>query len=300
MIYYFDLHRKRVFGPMFRKSGVVQRNSYRGFLALYTIYMRPLYKLPSVFFYPRPKFVKGDDTIIVFDAYASERLVNWLCRKWPDKRMIFWYWNVAYDLGIREQVPERVEFWSYSKRDCERYGFRLNTQFFFDCLAGEARQCRALGGRNPSLKALFVGREKGRSEVLHKLAGQLREAGVEVDMRILPAQTGRLRVLKESLMSYRTVINLVKDADILVDYYLDPDAGMSLRPLEAVFFGKKLITNNREILEADFYSPANIYVLGHDGRTLKEFVTCPGEEVAPEIRDRYLLSNWLKRFNGKL
>lgn len=298
MIYYFDLHRTRVFGPMFRKSGVVQRNHFRSFLALYAIRIWPLGKLPSVLFYPEPKFIEGDDMIIVFDTYASARMINWLCRNWPDKRLILWYWNAANNLGIRKLVPDRVEFWSYSEKDCERYGFRYNTQFFFDCLAGEAQQCRSQVRKKPTMKAFFIGRDKGRSKVLGELAERLREAGVEVDLQIRQTKTGRLHTLRESLFSYRTVIDMVKDADILLDYGLDPDTGMSMRPLEALFFGKKLITNNKGILDADFYSPANIYVLDHDVRTLKEFVECPGVEVAPEIRDRYLLSYWLKRFDG--
>nr|MCR4860735.1 hypothetical protein [Bacteroidales bacterium] len=125
-------------------------------------------------------------------------------------------------------------------------------------------------------------------------------AGVEVNMQIRPTQTGKLRVLKESLLPYRAVIDMVKDADILLDIYTDPEAGLSLRPMEAMFFGKKLITNNLGILSADFYSPANIYVLGHDGRSLREFVACPSVLVPPAVRDRYLLSNWLKRFDEAL
>ena len=297
MIYYFDLHKTRVFGPMFRKSGVVHRNPYRGFIAMYAMYFKGLYKLPSAYFYPRPKFVDGDDKIIVFDSYATPRLVNWLCGKWPDKRIIFWYWNSAYNLQMREKVPERVEFWSYSRADCKTYGFRHNTQFFFDCLAEKAAACRAGNKRNPVPKALFIGREKGRAAALDALREQFRAAGVEADFQLVPRPKGRFASSKEKLLSYQAVVDRVADADILVDYYLDPDSGLSLRPLEAMFFGKKLVTNSREILSADFYSPANIYVLGHDTRTLREFVETPGTEVAPRIRDRYLLSNWLKRFD---
>ena len=132
---------------------------------------------------------------------------------------------------------------------------------------------------------------------LDELTAKLREAGAKADFRIIRRPEGRLAFMREKLLSYQAVIDLVKDADILVDYYLDTDSGLSLRPMEALFFGKKLVTNNRSILSEDFYSPANIYVLGHDGRSLREFVECPGEAVAADIRDRYLLSNWLKRFD---
>ena len=267
---------------------------------MYMMSFPGLYRLPSSFFYPKPEFVDGDDKIIVFDTYSTERLVNWLCEKWPDKRIIFWYWNPVNNFLIQKRVPQRVEFWSYSKADCGLHGFRYNTQFFFDCLAAEAESCRARKVRNLVPKALFIGRDKGRDGVLSELEDQLREAGAEADFRIVRRPKGRFGFVREKLLPYQTVIDLVKGADILVDYSKAPDGGLSLRPLEAMFFGKKLITNNREILSADFYSPANIYVLGHDKRSLREFVEMPGVEIAPEIRDRYLLSNWLRRFDEAL
>ena len=126
------------------------------------------------------------------------------------------------------------------------------------------------------------------------------EAGAEPDFRIVRRPEGRYVSIREKLMPYSEVVDMAMGADILVDYSLNPTSGLSLRPMEALFFGKKLITNNSEILSADFYSPSNIYVLGHDNRTLREFVECPGTEVLPEVRDGYLLSSWLKRFDESL
>ena len=35
--------------------------------------------------------------------------------------------------------------------------------------------------------------------------------------------------------------------------------GLTLRSLESIFFGKKLITDNRDIVNYDFYKKENIY-----------------------------------------
>ena len=296
MIYYFDIHRTKVFGPSFRDCGVIQKNPVRGLVGMSALHSGLLYgTLPSSFFYPKPVFKGDDDKIIVFDTYASSRLISWLSDTWPDKRVIHWYWNPVYYSGLKIQIPKRVEMWSFSKTDCAKYGMRYNTQFFFDCYAKEAGECGSRGiPRNP--RALFIGRDKGRMPVLEDLKATLEGAGVEVDLRITKTVDTRMNFYVEKLLPYRKVIDLVKNADILLDYSRVPDAGLSLRPMEALFFGKKLITNNLEILDSDFYNPANIYVLDRDKRTIKEFVDCPVEPVDPLIRDNYLLSNWLKRF----
>ena len=296
MIYYFDIHRTKVLGPMFRKSGVIQKNPIRGLLGMLALHGKYIYRLPSFLFYPRPVFKNGDDKIIVFDTYSSRRLLEWLCDTQKDKRIIYWCWNSLKRDSLRGWVPKGVELWSFSKYDCDKYDLRYNTQFFFDCLVREAAECRKHGlSQHP--RALFVGRDKDRLSTLEELRETLEKEGVEVDLRITRRFQGRLGFYREKLIPYRKVIDLVKKSDILLDYSTNPETGLSLRAMEALFFGKKLITNNLEILESDFYHPANIYVLDHDKRSLREFIDCPLDPVDSEIRDKYLLSNWLKRFD---
>ncbi len=296
MIYYFDLHKTKVFGPMFRDSGVIQKNPFRNVLSVYATRSCDIPQWASFFFYPWPVFKEDDDKIIVFDSYARPSFINWLSEAHNDKRIILWYWNSVKTSGLKSQINPNVEIWSFSKSDCAKYGFSYNTQFFFDCLAQEAAGSRERGfSKHP--KAFFLGRDKGRSGSLETLKESLEIEGVEVDLRIHKPFIGRAGFYRETLLPYRKVIDLVKEYDILLDYSFIPETGLSLRAMEALFFGKKLITNNLEILDSDFYNPANIYVLDCDKRSFREFIDCPLEPVDPEIRDRYLLSNWLKRFD---
>ena len=295
MIYYFDLRRTPLFSRMFKDSGVIQKNTYRYVVSVFALRTRIINKLPSIFFFPRPVFREDDDKIIVFDTYSSTHLFTWLRKTQTDKRIILWYWNPVRTCGLKV-LPPGVETWSFSKTDCSEYGFKYNTQFFFDCLAPGAEECRKRGlSQHP--RALFFGREKGRSGVLKELKDSLEKEGIEVDLRLTKPSYVRAGFYREKLFPYRKVIDLMKESDILLDYYTVPETGLSLRAMEALFFGKKLITNNLEILDSDFYNPANIYVMGHDNRSFREFVDCPLEPVDAGIRDRYLLSNWLKRFD---
>lgn len=301
MIYYFDLRRTPLFDTMFEQSGVVKKNQFKTILHMYAMHGKHIRRLPSDVFYTRPEFEEGDDKIVCFDTYTSVRELEWLCETCPDKRVIFWFWNMVKSPEWFEKwakkVPERVELWSFSLTDCRRYGLRHNTQFFFDCLVDVANASRLRAPAVPP-RVLFIGRDKGRAETLYELGRQLKDAGAAVDLHITPDETGKFRVLQEQLIPYEQVIDLSKDADVLLDFNNDPESGLSMRCMEALFMGKKLITNNREILEADFYEPANIYVLGHDEESFEEFLQRPMVIIDSEIRDRYLLSNWLERFDG--
>ena len=298
MIVYCDLHRPPVFRDMFAESGVVQQNHYRSIFAMLLERRYPGKFVPDSWLYPAFEKMKKEDTVIVFDSYTTRRYLRRLCETFPDKRIILWFWNPVKDPAWLRKIPVQIEQWTYSRADSTRYGLRYNTQFFFDCLAEEAEACRKEKQADPPEfpKALFVGRDKKRAAVLKKWEEALTAAGAAVDLRIVPDPPKKPGILYEELITYREIISLVKEADVILDYSTDPDAGLSMRPFEAMFFGKKLITNQREILQADFYDPANIYLCGQDSRSLKEFLGTPQKPVDAAVRDRYLLSNWLQRF----
>ena len=296
MIIYEDFHRPRMFLPLYQESGVPAKNRYPSRAAM--ILQRTLKgRLPQRLFYARLKVRDGDDKIIVFDSGSSPQYLNWLCGRYPDARIILYFWNPVNDYSL-DQLDPRVEIWTYSEKDSLKYNIGYNPQFYFDVLADEAAEfepspCPA----RP--KIFFAGREKGRTDVLADLQRRLEASGAEVQQFLVPRPKHfqHLAHLMEKTVPYRVLVEMLKQADIILDYSLDPYAGLSLRPMEALFWGKKLITNSNSVLTADFYHPGNIYVLGKDDRTFEEFFSCDPQPVEPSIRDRYRLSNWLKRFD---
>lgn len=304
MIIYHDLRRQPLFKPYFEASGIPHANHFR---SKYTMLLHKILKLfpalgkriPIKFMYTDPVCCPDDDKIIVFDSAANARYLNWLCHTYRDKRVILWFWNPAKNMDNYAYLHPRVECWSYCKRDAKEYGMLLNTQFYFDCLAQEAEAACSLPAGQPP-RALFIGREKGREDKLKKLSKSLAENGIIPDFRLIyPPKYSLVPSLRENLIPYREVVDAVKASQIIVDLYVDAGAGLSLRAMEALFFRKKLITNRSLMRGEDFYNSQNIYILGHESRSIKEFLEETYADVDPAIRDRYLLSNWLTRFEKR-
>lgn len=67
--------------------------------------------------------------------------------------------------------------------------------------------------------------------------------------------------------------------------------------MEALFYNKKLITNNTDIRRYDFYNPKNIFIFGEDSlEGIKEFVESPITEVPEQIRQRYDINTWIEHY----
>lgn len=84
-------------------------------------------------------------------------------------------------------------------------------------------------------------------------------------------------------------------SDSIVDYTHPNQTGFTMRTCEAIGNRCKLITNNKRIMDADFYNPNNIYVYDLDNLYIPySFINNEYEELPEEIFERYSLENWLK------
>ena len=101
-------------------------------------------------------------------------------------------------------------------------------------------------------------------------------------------------------ISYAECIEYVKHTKCIFDMVQKGQKGMTLRVVEAMFFNKKLITNNDNILYMDFYDSQNIYVIGHDNRSMSDFILQTRAKRSEKFIHEYSFENWLNNFmNGE-
>jgi hypothetical protein len=75
-----------------------------------------------------------------------------------------------------------------------------------------------------------------------------------------------------------------------------------MRTFEALGAGKKLITTNEHIKDADFYNPNNIHVI-HRRETLNipsSFLNTEYTPLKNNIYEKYSLQNWIKQIFGNV
>lgn len=91
------------------------------------------------------------------------------------------------------------------------------------------------------------------------------------------------------------VIKLIEECKILVEFQRKQQIGLSFRVFEALGAKKKLITNNPDIVNYDFYNPQNIFIIDEENPIVPdEFVNSPYAEVPQAIVDKYHIDTWVK------
>ena len=239
--------------------------------------------------------VDKDEIIIVFDSNISKEYLEWLKKNYIKNRIIFWYWNPVHTTLQPDQIPKGIEKWSYSLSDCKKYKLKYNTTFFFDIYNRDTQKIKL-----KQKKAIFIGRDKGRLDKLLYLKNELEKQGIICEIHIIgnPKKIiDGLNQYYEKIMTYDKVIDLIKKSDFIIDIYTDIYAGLSLRPMEAIFFNKILITNSKLIKEYDFFDSKLIYIIGDNKITLSNFLKNCVEDRQYMNVNYYTINSWYKRFS---
>src|SRR5690606_2259129 len=136
---------------------------------------------------------------------------------------------------------------------------------------------------------------KGRRNELEAYNLSFNNMGINSYFHIVPDKKDSSKY-KEKPLPYPKYLELVAKSKAILDIKPINQDGLTLRPMEAIFFRKKLITTDTTIVKETFYSNKNVFVLGTDDiNKLKDFLNEPYENIDESIILHYDFDNWLKR-----
>lgn len=237
------------------------------------------------------KSIAQYDTIILSATQYNSKVSKIIDSfKFKDKRFIFWYWNPVDKICSPSVISDNWEKWSFDKKDCEKYNLKYNNTYyfkhFFSHVASETKY-----------QVSFVGQDKGRLEILLNFQKILENIGVTYYYHIIKDTTSSLPYNYKERISYYEILNIIQSSSVLLDIVQEGQSGLTLRVMEGLFFSKKLISNNMEIVRYDFYHPSNIFILGKDSPDdLKAFMDADYVPISKDIVDNYTVENWLDNF----
>lgn len=227
--------------------------------------------------------------VIFFDCAPLKEyfVLNSYLKK--NKKKFIYFWNpIKYresderrSLGIIEKI----------KKD----GFLLKT---FE--KGDSERFQMVYLKSPNRKACFeqykekvdfyfAGLPKGRQSDLEMLRSNLLKKGFSAKFIFVHKESDYISQEENRVNS--------ENCKCIVDW-VSEDYGqrnLSLRSTDALLLGKKIITNCKAILDADFYNPSNVFLvkdLNLEG--IESFMEKPYERISKDIVDSYEINNWLK------
>lgn len=246
-----------------------------------------------------------DQVLVIKGVDLSVRFLKALRAQQQSAELILYLWDdLARLTGIQDRLPLFDRVLSFDRCDVmanPRLQFR---PLFY-------RESVAVGkpeGSPLDFDVSFVGAlHSDRLQVIRDAVSSARENGLSVFVYLY---TGALTWLKLALrgqaqgiyirpLSYENLISINLRTRCVLDLPHPAQNGLTMRAIEALGLGKKLITTSRDIQFYDFYSPANIDVLNSNHfRIDADFVLRPAIPVPDQVRQRYTLDAWVKDVFG--
>lgn len=177
--------------------------------------------------------------------------------------------------------------YSYDRDNAEKYGFEFITNYIYDDKI-ESQQIEHTVFNISSYDHRFA--------FLEKLADYLCKINVTFRFIVKKEKAYQHKKIEfsQEYISLNKVKEMISQSLILVDIQKKNQSGLSFRVFEALGYRKKLITNNKDIVNYDFYDDKNIFIISEENYQIPpSFFETDYIEIAQEILDKYKLKNWI-------
>lgn len=255
-----------------------------------------LKRLPIISWFSFGKWKYSFDTynyIILFDSIYCKQLGKYLSKKARNKSFLY-SWNSSIYKGEKDILIEAKKYfkvYSFDKKDCQKYGLRYAPMVYStDAINSEYLKIE--------YDIVFVGKDKGRVDYLYSLYKQFKMQNLKCYFYILGSPKPKYEcedfVFSSQYLSYKENITLLKKSKAVLDIQQEGQEGLTLRIVEALFYGKKIITSKSDIYKYDLYSPNNIFILNSDLVTnITNFLNQPMDIVPKQVLNNYDLKHWI-------
>jgi hypothetical protein len=209
---------------------------------------------------------------------------------------IAYYWDAMAFFPRKEKImPFFDKIYSFDTEDCRKYKLELLTNFYY-------YEPEPVEVENTLFCISHL--EKRRYELFNRMGKYLEENNI--NFRFMTRQSVEklkspyIEYMKESI-PYPEMLKLLNHYAVILDIAKPNQAGLSFRIFESLGMNKKIITNNRAVMEYDFYNPNNILVIDFEDINIpKSFFETPFEPIDETIKQKYHLRAFVKTVVGNI
>jgi len=230
---------------------------------------------------------KKFDQILVIRPDKLEKEALMFLRENSIKMTSFFFDGIENFVDQKKTLSFFDTIFSYDKKDVADYNFKFLTNYIYDDQIED----------KPIENIVFnISSFDKRFSFLEKIASYLSQNKISflfIVRKDKPFVHDKITITKNYL-PISEVKCLIAKSLVLIDLQKTKQNGLSFRIFEALGYSKKLITNNQDIVNYDFYNPNNIFVVSEENVTIPvDFFNTPYEKLNSDIIDKYKLKNWI-------
>lgn len=254
----------------------------------------------------REKAVNIDKIFVVKGEHLTGEHIDYIKKHNKIKQSVLYLWD---KWSVHENIDTIKshfdDIYSFDSKDCEEQGVKLRPLFYFD------DQIKV--GQKKTIDVSFVGNDHtGRYELLKRVKRICKENGLSYKFYLLigkieytkfvwfPFKRSRYaredaEMFSESGISYKEYIDIISSSSVVVDMPYEGQSGLTMRTIEALAMGTRLITTNESIALYEDISPDSYLIINREtnDNDIISFIS-GGQNSEFKLPERYNCCNALK------
>ncbi len=236
--------------------------------------------------------------ILVINPELIDLEYHLAIKKYTDKYIAY-----LYDSVSRCPVKHLLEgvfdeIFSFDKADVLTYGFSETTNYIYF----ETPEKAAIQKQN----FIYIGSIDNRLKFLNDFGEHLKKhhqsflfyaigkkAFINKLKQIFFGKNKNI-IFQKKRFTQNETLNMYAESEIIVDLIRDNQSGLSFRIFEALGLQKKIITNNFNIQQYDFYSSNTIFMIDKNMHFESSIYSAKYESFPHNIYQKYFISEWIE------
>ncbi|SFG40334.1 hypothetical protein SAMN05216356_107127 [Oribacterium sp. WCC10] len=247
----------------------------------------------------------GIDTVFVIKGqWMTDEVIEMLKTRFKDARFKIYQWDSVATFSDQTRInPHFQDIYTFDPVDSENYNWNYRPLFFKreECVDTEEKKydliflCSMHTRRMQILLALKKVAEGYGKKVFSYIYVPRLQYIKEAVLKRNPLYKGASGELHFASLPMKDTVDVYNHTRCFVDYTFPQQNGLSMRTIESVGHKCKLVTNNRHVLDTDFYDPDNVCIYDPDDFDIpKEFLETPYHDIAKDVYERYSLEGFLE------
>ena len=280
------------------------------FKLLFSSKINHIFKVPLKFVYYKKIDeiinISGNEIILVYDQFnlnCDINLYRYLKKAHPNITLVYLFTNIIehskaryykYDTKLRDFFDF---VFCFDREDAKKYEYDYHG-LLFDRLDAKYETIAL------DCDLFFVGQAKDRVDRIVNIYDMALRESLSCYFYCTNYNDksnfySSKNIFYDKYLKYETVICKIKSSKAVVDIMQQNSTGITLNICDAIFFNKKIITDNLNVKFEPWYNPNRIYLIGEEDRTITDFLLMPMNDFSDTERYYFSLSRLIDRIGGK-
>lgn len=257
--------------------------------------------LDSFFFGDWNKNLNKYTKIIINDAMFNNNILKYISKKNAVASKYVYYTNAVRNSRIKpNNIPKDWRVYTFDISDSKEFDIEYSPEYYTEHQENIKYDLK--------YDVCYVGADKTdvRLKNLLDIKEVLRKNKVQNFFHIFRVlkkyNKYELQETTNMFLKYEDIQRIILESKCILELQMEGQSGCTLRTLESMFLNRKLITNNKDIVNYDFYNPNNIFVIENADdfkdrfNDILKFMRSPYQKLPDMVKNNYKFCKWLERF----